>query len=52
MMLQKGSGRCQYRCQVKAPTGTISYTDIYELYVYEETGKYTAEIMKIYEKTR
>ena len=26
----------QYRCQVKAPTGTISYTDIYELYVYEQ----------------
>ena len=25
----------QYRCQVKAPAGTISYTDIYELYVYE-----------------
>ena len=25
----------QYRCQVKSPAGTISYTDIYELYVYE-----------------
>ena len=25
----------QYRCQVKSPAGTISYTDIYELYIYE-----------------
>ena len=35
---------------VKGGGRELDYAD--ELYVYEETGKYTAEIMKIYEKTR
>ena len=26
----------QYRCRVTSPTGAVSYTDIYELYVYEQ----------------
>ena len=35
---------------VKGGGRELDYAD--ELYVYDEAGKYTAEIMKIYEKTR